>query len=734
MRHTSIFLGQMSDENEKDLTSVLEETTSEVLETKTEGYERPEVIEEKEELKKQKVQEKKELSPFEIFLSEGLWLSIVMILALFPRLVFLNASGFGIESDEAIVGLMAKHILEEGVRPVFYYGQNYLGALEAYLVAGAFRVWGVSQEVLKLVPTAISLLFVLLTYFLALQFTTRYGAKVASLLVAICPQSLMIWSTKARGGFIELLVIGSLSLIITVSIWKKPTTWKLILLGLVLGLGWWVNNQIIFYMAAIGFLLLCFFLLKEGIWSTLGALFVGLIFFFIGGFPFWQSNIFEEPKFASFETLFGQTVSSEGAQGQEETPIDALERVFDVGEKQARGLIETSLPILVGSRRFWSKQDIFPQATNVAKILYGITFLLVLLATLGGKFLSINRGPLSLVFLFFFMIATVFSLSSFGWLSQAPRYLLPVYSLLFVFVGIAAALLRKFLGRTLAGLFVFAFLSLHLASNYVQRPENSWKNLRWGVPVPGEPFVHDQDRVQTDHSQLINWLDTNEIDHVFTNYWIGYRLAFETSEKVTFSRFGAPRSLRIPEYENLDSLDRLERTYVVVASQLKKLVTYLRDRGIYYETFEVGEYFVVRAEEFSNIKERILEPGAYIISSNVGEGFLDKINDSELGTRWRSGKSQSPGMEITLDFDTTLQTISGMDIDLGFWPQDKAKLLRIEGKLLDGSWCTLFEAEPDNRRKMSLYFGNQTLRAIRLTNLESDEVLDWSIAELTLYK
>src|SRR5690348_6499925 len=42
------------------------------------------------------------------------------------------------DSDEATFGLMARHISERGAHPIFFYGQNYMGAVEAYLAAGAF--------------------------------------------------------------------------------------------------------------------------------------------------------------------------------------------------------------------------------------------------------------------------------------------------------------------------------------------------------------------------------------------------------------------------------------------------------------------------------------------------------------------------------------------------------------------------------------------------------------------
>ena len=66
------------------------------------------------------------------------WLSLAVLLTLscFLHIYALRSVGHGLEPDEAVVGLMAKHISEGRELPVFYYGQPYLGSLEAFLVAG----------------------------------------------------------------------------------------------------------------------------------------------------------------------------------------------------------------------------------------------------------------------------------------------------------------------------------------------------------------------------------------------------------------------------------------------------------------------------------------------------------------------------------------------------------------------------------------------------------------------
>jgi hypothetical protein len=63
-----------------------------------------------------------------------------------------------VEADESVVGLMALHI-QQGEQVAFYWGQPYVGSLEAYLAAAAFALLGPSNAVLKAVPGFVFLVF-----------------------------------------------------------------------------------------------------------------------------------------------------------------------------------------------------------------------------------------------------------------------------------------------------------------------------------------------------------------------------------------------------------------------------------------------------------------------------------------------------------------------------------------------------------------------------------------------
>lgn len=75
-------------------------------------------------------------------------------------LVFWEQAHF--DADQAIVGLMAKHLAELRAFPLFYYGQNYMLGVEAWLAAPVFVVAGASVAALKLPLLAVNVLVALL--------------------------------------------------------------------------------------------------------------------------------------------------------------------------------------------------------------------------------------------------------------------------------------------------------------------------------------------------------------------------------------------------------------------------------------------------------------------------------------------------------------------------------------------------------------------------------------------
>ena len=663
-----------------------------------------------------------------ILRSERICLALVVLLGLSPRLVLLWAGGWVIDSDEAIVGLMAKHIAEGRPWPIFYYGQYYMGSAEAILAAALFTLFGVSAVCLKLVPLGFSLLHIALVYQLARRFTDRLGALAAALLCALGPSALVLWSTKARGGFIELVVIGTLALIWSVDLLRSaaPRPRNFFFLGALLGVGWWVNNQIIFYMLTIAAVFSYHFLRLFGFRSSLKFLLVSLAGFFVGSLPFWIVNLHPETFLATFHTLLGnQAPHHRGTLAH------------------LAGFFQLALPILFGSRRFWSEVDVFPGASGLAYAAYAVSllvFLLIWRVAAKRGLSAVKRAPFGLLALFCLVVPLLFSVSSFGWLSLAPRYLLPLYSVLFVIAGTAVSQLRQWGFWRLSALVFFSLLTVQIVSNYPGR-----------IALPGQPIVSNGERVAKDHRPLIDWLRRKRYRHVHTNYWIGYRLAFETAEEVTFTRYGNPRTLRIADYERAElggsapteELGRL--VFVLVPGEAGALAEGLSRLGITFRQNFIGEYVVI--DQLQPVSERgdELELDPRRIQSSSRQEWLQQMIDGDPGTRWGSGEPQHNSMfvEVTLALPTA---VSGIDIDFGFFPHDAPRGLIVEGRQRDGQWCELADlSEPahaaalnvgaisGNRSQWKLYFEPRELTAIRLLQTGSHPLFDWSIAELRVF-
>ena len=80
------------------------------------------------------------------------WIALALVVAviLFRAAIFVFWERSHFDSDQAITGLMAKHLAEGRAFPVFWYGQSYMLAVESWLAAPLFLVFGTSVTALKL--------------------------------------------------------------------------------------------------------------------------------------------------------------------------------------------------------------------------------------------------------------------------------------------------------------------------------------------------------------------------------------------------------------------------------------------------------------------------------------------------------------------------------------------------------------------------------------------------------
>jgi hypothetical protein len=251
-----------------------------------------------------------------------------------------------VNSDEGTMGLEAMHIAFQGQHPVFLYGQNYMGALEAYIAALFFRLFGVSVFTLRIGMVLMFALFLVSMYLLtSLLYTRRLALVTIGLLGLGVASDVLIQQLRAVGGAIETLLFGSLILLL--ACWlaltlsqipsKRHKRVRLIAYGgwgLSAGIGLWTHILVLPFVLAAG-LILAVFCYRE-VWSA--APLVLLFCLVIGLLPFILYNIHSSPP--------GITIIQE--MGIQKSTVIAQEFSQHLLRKRVVGTSLWSLPLATG--------------------------------------------------------------------------------------------------------------------------------------------------------------------------------------------------------------------------------------------------------------------------------------------------------------------------------------------------------------------------------------------------
>ena len=176
--------------------------------------------------------------------------AVVVAAGVVLRVVFLRGRWGTLDSDEAIVGLMARSFLD-GEWRAFYWGQHYGGTQETALVAFA----GGSTAALKLVPATLSGVVSLLTWRVGRRIFDERLAQAAGLLCWVAPGSYVWWSTKERGFYWVSIALGLALLLAAQRLVAGPhgrtaRWWPWLdgaAFGLAAGLGFWATPNVLYF-------------------------------------------------------------------------------------------------------------------------------------------------------------------------------------------------------------------------------------------------------------------------------------------------------------------------------------------------------------------------------------------------------------------------------------------------------------------------------------------------------
>ncbi|MCL5048352.1 MAG: hypothetical protein M1374_06180 [Firmicutes bacterium] len=228
-----------------------------------------------------------------------------------------------INSDEAVVGLMAHEILH-GHFFAFYWGQNY-GGVEPYFVAAVFLIFGQSTFSLAVTPIILDFVAAFILFRIGKKFFSFNVALGASLLFLIWPE-VYVWQSTIEYGFrFAALVIGLAMVLLVLNIidigskknsamtlnnstetasadrqssisfvskWRfaNKDTFYYLLLGLLSGLGWWATPEIVYFAIPLAFLII-YSLIRKKFRISLMGLILFLLGAAIGAIPWLYDNV-----------------------------------------------------------------------------------------------------------------------------------------------------------------------------------------------------------------------------------------------------------------------------------------------------------------------------------------------------------------------------------------------------------------------------------------------------------
>lgn len=482
-------------------------------------------------------------------------------------------------SDESTMGIEAMHIAFNGQHPIYFYGQDYMGVLEAYLAAPLFRLFGVSAFTLRIGLVGMFLLFMVAMYWLVSRlYSKKWAVCSLALLSLLGTSDVLAQELTAVGGAVETLLFGAV--LFLVAFWLASTAgaaqqgrgkgWRYAgyaLWGLVAGLGLWVHLLVAPFILLSGVVILVF-CRRE--WKSAALIFV-LLGLIIGAFPLIIYNITAPPGHNAVSTFLSIHNSDAVAQS-----------ISHVHSKQVISTFLWGLPVEMGFT---------PSVCPLVEVPYYGPFNA---ATVPCNLL---RGGWSLGYLALLTMALLAAASACrrlwkehkqrqetgeAWSDEQQRegviqftrlaLTLTAALTLFFYVSSPLVALKPWSTRYMIGLLITIPTLLWPLWNRagLENWRPNWRKLSFKFAKPGRVLksgalalvglvflislicslreVPNAQALDVQQSQLVQDLEKIGVKHVYTQYWTCYNLAFQSQERIICAMPDYPREVGSDRY------------------------------------------------------------------------------------------------------------------------------------------------------------------------------------------
>jgi hypothetical protein len=393
--------------------------------------------------------------------------------------VWIFTGGLGeVNADEALVGLMALHLLD-GEWNTFFWGQSYGGTIDVILLAPVVAVLGATRLTLQVVPFLQSIVATVLVWLVARRVLGRSGGLTAAALFWAYPAAFVWWQTRQSLLYLPIVILGLVIVLCVLRIADDPSprvNW--FALGLAAGLGWWTSPQILYFL-----LPAVLWLLWQRPRTLVRSAWVALSAFVLGAGPWIVTNVVDG------------WVS-----------ITNLPEVTDGPWARLTALAISGLPMSLGLKVPFTEAWIAP-------VFGPILYLCGLVALAAATTVRRPSGTIHIWLLLGFPI--LFTLIPAAAYIGSGRY--------FFLLAPTLAMTLSGLARRDTGLITLIVVAVTLTAVGLFQIRD--------LPVGFVPEV----------DPLVDVLEQEEVDHVVAGFWLAYKLTWETEEEIIATPVGVNR-------------------------------------------------------------------------------------------------------------------------------------------------------------------------------------------------
>ncbi len=628
-------------------------------------------------------------------------------------------------SDEAILGLMAREVFS-GRFPLMIWVQPHGGALETYLTAPLYFLFGAGNLTLRFFPLAYSAVFMWLIYLIGRDFFGKKAGIISAALVIVPPVYISILGSLGISMNLPAFIGSAFIVYVVHRAVRFPMDADRRLLfmmcaGLVAGLTFWVHLLVACAVASA----FVFLFLDDKFFFVRKHFFGFLLCFALGAFPLLVFNL--RTDFSTFRMAPARDISS---------AVSYLRTCLVFTLPRAWGY---EVPTYIDSPHFLPVNRVFA-------VLYGAAALA--LAALGaarrfrGARFFFKRGSCHPDGAWLLVSLSVICILVFARGSRSNAH--SIRYIIYTFIGMLpligcglSVILRK--NKLLFYVLLLFMLFFHLHGSIMLM--RAWAN----------PLFTEEKLNLPRSDNLVSFLEREGITRGYMHYWLSYPVVFVTDGAVIMSpaydeRFGRYIHPYLADVESYPEPAYAFHPRAGLSADWFRAG--MSGAGGYYKETGIDNFTVFyrfRAPFEGGVRPADREDFSFSASHN--EKGLAALEDADENTRWGSASPQKPGMFVEVDTGRA-RPVAGVEMSFGRWGHDFPRgadiLLSADGEKwvkalsvpsLGGSVYWAGVAHPrifiggDSYRFL---FSPVYARMVRVVQTGAHNVFDWSIVNLEI--